>query len=396
MDGASGLSVLLVIDGVGIGALPDAHLYGDEGANTLVNVARSTGGLRLPNLSRMGLGNIARIDGVDLVEDPTASWGRCAEASVGKDTLTGHWEMMGLESSVPFPTYPEGFPSDLLESFTRETGFGWIGGQPASGTQIIEELGNEHVSTGHPIVYTSADSVFQIAAHAKVIDPRALYELCALVRERVCVGQHAVARVIARPFAGPDSSGTYFRTVGRKDLSLPPSAPTALDALTDSGVHCTGIGKIAEMFSYRGITESIPVTDNSDALTKTTALITQGRRGFIFANLVDFDMHYGHRRDTPGFARALEMFDSDLARIMDVLHPNDLLIVTADHGCDPTTKSTDHTREYVPLLAQVKGLDEGTSLGTRSSFSDVGKTILDYHQVTNTLRGTSFLQEVLG
>jgi len=392
----SGLTVVLVIDGVGIGPLPDAHLYGDEGANTLVNVARSVGGLHLPNLTRMGLGNIARIDGVDSVQDPTASWGRCAEASVGKDTITGHWEMMGLVSSSPFPTYPEGFPSDLLESFTRETGLQWLGGKPASGTQIIEELGDEHVSTGAPIVYTSADSVFQIAAHERVLDPRALYELCALVRDRVCVGPHAVARVIARPFAGPDSSGSYFRTSGRKDLSLPPSGPTALDALAESGIHCTGIGKIAEMFSYQGIAESIPATDNSDALAKTTALIEEGRRGFIFVNLVDFDMHFGHRRDAHGFANALERFDFGLAQVIGALRANDLLIITADHGCDPTTESTDHTREYVPLLAHAKGLDLGASLGTRSSFSDVGKTILDYHQVTNTLPGTSFLQEVLG
>lgn len=392
----SGLAVVLVIDGVGVGALPDAHLYGDQGANTLANVANSVGGLHLPNLAHMGLGNITRIEGVGPIENPTASWGRCAEASAGKDTITGHWEMMGLESCVPFPTYPEGFPSDLLDSFISKTGLGYLGGKPASGTQIIEELGDEHLSTGAPIVYTSADSVFQIAAHERVIDPRALYELCDLVRERVCVGCHSVARVIARPFAGPDSSGAYFRTSGRKDLSLPPSGPTALDALTAHGIHCTGIGKIAEMFSYRGISESIPAIDNSDALDKTTALITEGRRGFIFVNLVDFDMLFGHRRDARGFADALERFDFCLAQVIESLLANDLLIITADHGCDPTTDSTDHTREYVPLLAHVKGLDRGVSLGTRSSFSDVGKTILDYHQVKNTLPGTSFMQEILG
>lgn len=390
-------AIVLVLDSVGVGELPDAADYGDEGSNTLGNTARAVGGVRLPNLGAMGLGNITDIAGVPPVPSPVASWGRNAEASAGKDTTTGHWEMMGLRLTDPFPTYPEGFPPDVMEAFVRETQLGWLGNYPASGTAIIQELGDEHVATGKPIVYTSADSVFQIAAHEGVIPVEHLYELCLVTRERVCVGPHAVGRVIARPFIGPDESGAYMRTHRRRDFAVKPFEPTVLDRLGEIGVTTYGIGKIGEIFAWQGVCESPHSENNMHGFDNLLARVGSDAAGFVFANLVDFDMVWGHRNDVEGYARGLEEVDERIPELLDAMVGGDLLIITADHGCDPTTESTDHSREYTPLIAHVKGIDRGVDLGTRSSFSDVGETVLDFYGIAGRCgRGVSFLSEVTG
>jgi phosphopentomutase len=390
-------AIVLVLDSVGCGELPDAAAYGDAGSNTLGNTARAVGGLRMPNLGAMGLGNVTDIAGVPPTGAPSASWGRCAEASAGKDTTTGHWEMVGMRLDRPFPTYPDGFPPGVMDAFTRETGYGWLGNYAASGTAIIQDLGGEHVQTGKPIVYTSADSVFQIAAHEDVIPPDELYRICTIARTRVLVGEHAVGRVIARPFVGPDAAGAYTRTHRRRDFALEPPEPTALDLLEAAGIHSYGIGKVGEIFAWRGICESLHSTDNMDGFDHLLQRVGDGERGFVFANLVDFDMLWGHRNDVEGYARGLEMVDARMPELVGAMVAGDLLIVTADHGCDPTTPSTDHSREYAPLLAKVKGLDAGVALGTRSTFGDVGETVLDFYGLAGTCgRGTSFLAEVRG
>ena len=388
---------MLVLDSVGVGALPDAASYGDEGSNTLGNVAAKSGGLTMPHLGAMGLGNITSVQGVPPVDAPTASWGRCAEESAGKDTTTGHWELMGLKLRTAFPTYPQGFPPEVLEQFTRETGLGWLGNYPASGTAIIQELGAEHVATGKPIIYTSADSVFQIAAHEDVIPIDRLYEVCSIARTRVLVGEHALGRVIARPFVGPDETGTYRRTHRRRDFALEPSEPTVLDRLAEVGVASYGIGKIGEIFAWRGVCESPHSTDNMNGFDNLVERVGSDTLGFVFANLVDFDMVWGHRNDVDGYARGLEQVDARMPELLHAMIDGDLLIVTADHGCDPTTDSTDHTREYTPLIAHVKGHDRGIDLGTRMTFSDIGETILDFYGLPGACgRGTSFLAEVRG
>jgi phosphopentomutase len=390
-------AIVLVLDSVGCGELLDAAAYGDAGSNTLGNTARAVGGLRLPNLGAMGLGNVTDIAGVPRTDAPSASWGRSAEASAGKDTTTGHWEMVGMRLDRPFPTYPDGFPPEVMDSFTRETGYGWLGNYAASGTVIIQDLGAEHVRTGKPIVYTSADSVFQIAAHENVIPPDELYRICTIVRTKVFVGEHAVGRVIARPFIGPDATGVYVRTHRRRDFALEPPEPTALDALEAAGVHSHGIGKIGEIFAWRGICSSPHSTDNMDGFDHLLELVADGENGFVFANLVDFDMLWGHRNDAAGYARGLEAVDARMPELLGAMVAGDLLIVTADHGCDPTTPSTDHSREYTPLLAKVKGVDAGVALGTRSTFGDIGETVLDFYGLAGTCgRGTSFLAEVRG
>jgi len=388
-------AIVLVLDSVGAGELPDAAEYGDAGSNTLGNTARAAGGLAMPNLGAMGLGNVVAIEGVPPTAAPTASWGRCAEASAGKDTTTGHWEMMGLKLERPFPTYPRGFPPEVMEAFTRETGLGWLGNYPASGTVIIQELGREHIATGKPIVYTSADSVFQIAAHEDVIDVGRLYELCTITRERVVVGEHAVGRVIARPFVGPDSSGAFTRTHRRRDFALKPFEPTVLDRLAERGISSHGIGKIGEIFAWQGVCESPHSTDNMNGFDHLVERVSDGESGFVFANLVDFDMVWGHRNDVEGYARGLEAVDARMPELLGAMAAGDLLVVTADHGCDPTSPSTDHSREYVPLLAHIKGTDRGIGLGTRATFADVGETVLDFYGLSGACgRGTSFLDEV--
>ncbi len=391
-------AIVLVLDSVGAGALPDAAEYGDEGSNTLANTSRAAGGLSMPNLGALGLGNITDITGVPPVDAPAASWGKNAEASAGKDTTTGHWEMMGLQLMSPFPTYPDGFPPEVLEAWERETGLGWLGNYPASGTVIIQDLGDEHVATGKPIIYTSADSVFQIAAHEEVIPIEELYRLCTIARTKVCVGEHAVGRIIARPFIGPNAEGVYTRTHRRRDYALEPQEPTVLDRLLEHGINSYGIGKIGEIFAWRGICES-PHSENNmhgfDNLVKRVKDDTDN--GFVFANLVDFDMVWGHRNDVDGYARGLEAVDARIPELFDAMVDGDLFILTADHGCDPTTDSTDHSREYTPLIAHVKGVERGVALGVRSTFSDIGETVLDFYGHAGECgRGTSFLAEVKG
>lgn len=387
-------AVVIVLDGVGAGELPDAASYGDAGANTLANVAHAAEGLRLPNLGAMGLGNILPLDGVPPTPQPTAAWGRMAERSAGKDTTTGHWEMMGLTLDRPFPVYPHGFPEEILEPFAAQTGRGWLGNEPASGTEILQRLGDEHVRTGAFIVYTSADSVFQIAAHEDVVPLEELYAACRIARE-LLTQEHAVGRVIARPFTGPDAGGTYVRTHARRDFALSPSGVTALDMLANAGVPTFGVGKIGEVFAWQGICESPHVLNNMDCFDRLVARVASPESGFVFANLVDFDMVWGHRNDPKGFARGLAEVDARLPELAAAMEVGDLLIVTADHGCDPTTPSTDHSREYVPLLATLVGTGAGSrrSLGTRETFADVGATVLDYYGVPPHAgaAGTSFL-----
>ncbi len=388
-------AIVLVLDSVGVGQMPDAAAYGDEGSNTIANTALAVGGLSLPNLQAMGLGSIIDILGVGPVSKPKASWGRNHEASPGKDTTTGHWEMMGLHLNRPFPTYPHGFPEDVMSEFKRVTGLGWLGNRPASGTEIIQELGDEHVSTGKPIVYTSADSVFQIATHERVVPVERLYEICAAVRE-ILHGDHAVARVIARPFVGPDSDGRYVRTHRRRDFAVAPFEPTVLDRLAEAGILTYGVGKIGEIFAWQNVCESPHVTDNMDGFSKLVERVASEESGFVFCNLVDFDMIWGHRNDAEGYARGLEAVDSRIPELLDVMIEGDLLVITADHGCDPTTPSTDHSREYTPLLAYSKGVDRGVDLGTRETFADIGETVLDFYGIAGRCgRGTSFLAEVV-
>lgn len=390
-------AIVMVLDSVGVGALPDAALYGDEGSNTLANTAKAVGGLHMPNLQAMGLGNITQIDGVAPADRPTASWGRCRERSAGKDTTTGHWEMMGLVLERAFPTYPDGFPDEVIDEFIAKTGVpGVLGNKAASGTEIIQEFGAEHVATGKPIVYTSADSVFQVAAHEEAFGLDRLYEVCEIARGML-VGDHCVGRVIARPFVGPDESGRFVRTHRRRDYAVKPFEPTVLDLLRSHGVPVFGVGKIGDIFAWQGVDSSPHVTDNMDAIDKLIAEISRPEHGFVFANLVDFDMLWGHRNDAEAYAAGLEAVDGRIPEILDAMVPGDLLIITADHGCDPTTPSTDHSREHTPLIAKIKGVDEGRPLGTRSTFADIGETVLDFYGLSGACgRGTSFLAEVRG
>jgi phosphopentomutase len=382
-------AVLIVLDSVGVGGLPDAALFGDEGANTLGHVAERRGGLRLPHLESLGLGNIVPVAGVPPVPAPLASWGRMAEESRGKDTLTGHWELMGLVQDRPFSLFPGGFPAGLIASFLGRTGVeGVLGNKAASGTEIIAELGAEHLRTGRPIVYTSADSVFQIAAHEEVIPLAGLYEMCRRARE-VC-DEWRIGRVIARPFAG--SPGAFKRTADRRDFSMPPPGDTALDLLLKAGLDVTAVGKIENIFAGRGIGRSLPSHSDAEGMAFVRQVLAAGRRGLIFANLVDFDMLYGHRNDAAGYGAALEAFDAELGRLLAWLGPGDMLIITADHGCDPARPGTDHTREYVPLLVYGPGLP-ARPLGVRGTFADVGASILDVFGLNLGGPGRSFIRE---
>ncbi|MBD3369135.1 phosphopentomutase [Candidatus Fermentibacteria bacterium] len=363
-------AILLVLDGVGVGELPDAGEYGDRGSDTLGNLSREVGGLSLPNLTSMGLGNLHRIEGVPPVEWPLASYGRMAERSRGKDSTTGHWELMGLVRSEPFPTYPEGFPRDIIESFERRTGRKVICNRPASGTEIIEKLGEEQRRTEALIVYTSADSVFQIAAHEDIVPPDDLYRYCSIARDILAPPEHGVARVIARPFQG--RPGNYRRTARRRDFSLPPTGRTLLDALEEAGIPRTGVGKVDDLFAHRNI-ETVHVANNAEGLGALEGQMADVASGMIFANLCDFDSRYGHRNDPRGFAEALEEADAHFPTMLSLLSECDIFVVTADHGNDPTTESTDHSREYVPLLMyQSRG--PVADLRTRRTFSDVACT----------------------
>jgi len=384
-------AVLIVLDSVGVGSLPDAADFGDEGANTLVHVAERCGGLRLPHLGKLGLGNIVPLPGVPPVPAPLASWGRMAERSRGKDTLNGHWELMGLVLDRPFALFPGGFPPELIAAFEDRTGVeGVLGNKAASGTEIIAELGAEHVRTGRPIVYTSADSVFQIAAHEEVIPVDALYGMCLRTRE-VC-DDWLIGRVIARPFVG--RPGAFTRTTNRRDFSMPPPGKTALDLLLEAGLDVTAVGKIENIFAGRGIVRSFPSHGDAEGMDLVGRELAAARRGLVFANLVDFDTLYGHRNDAAGYGAALEAFDAELGRLLAGLGPRDMLVVTADHGCDPAFPGTDHTREYVPLLVYGPGLP-ARPLGDRSTFADVGASVLDVFGLKLEGPGRSFLPEIL-
>ncbi|PKQ38592.1 MAG: phosphopentomutase [Actinobacteria bacterium HGW-Actinobacteria-1] len=390
-------AIVLVLDSVGAGALPDAASYGDAGANTLSHTAHACGGLRMPVLAGMGLGNITDIMGVPPTDAPAASWGKNAEFSAGKDTTTGHWEMMGLVLKTAFPTYPDGFPQDVLDEFIRLTGVpGVLGNYAASGTVIIQDFGDEHVATGKPIVYTSADSVFQIACHEESFGLDRLYEVSEIAR-KMLTGEHCVGRVIARPFVGPDAEGHYQRTHRRRDYAVKPFEPTVLDLLQDGGIPVFGVGKIGDIFAWQAVTSSPHVTDNMDGFTKLVEEVSRPEQGFVFANLVDFDMLWGHRNDFLAYGAGLEAVDARMPELLDAMIDGDLLIVTADHGCDPTTPSTDHSREYTPLIAKIKGVDTGAPLGIRATFGDIGETVLDFYGLRDRCgRGTSFLEEVRG
>ncbi len=383
--------IAIVLDSCGVGEAPDAARYGDAGASTLPHTAAACGGLRLPVLGRLGLGRIAPILGVPAVPAPAGAFGKLTETSPGKDSTTGHWELMGIVLARPFPTYPHGFPPEIIETFQARIGRGVLGNRPASGTEIIAELGAEHLRTGCPIVYTSADSVFQIAAHEDRIPVEELYRYCRVARE-ILVGPHAVARVIARPFVG--EPGRFVRTDRRRDFSLPPPEPTVLDHLHDAGVPVVAIGKISDLFAGRGITEAVHTHDDLDGLAQTLRVMGTVRRGFIFTNLVDLDTLFGHRNDPRGYGDDLERIDAHLEPIVGGLGEGDLLIVTADHGNDPTSPSTDHSREYVPLLVAGPRVRPGVDLGVRRTFADVGATVAEALGAAPPRVGTSVLGQV--
>jgi phosphopentomutase len=384
--------VLLVLDSVGIGELPDAKMYGDEGSNTLGNISEKLGGLKLPNLQKLGLGNIEGIKGIKEYESPLGCYGKSLEASLGKDTTTGHWEIAGIILEKAFPTYPHGFPEDIIREFEKRIGTKTLANKPASGTAIIEELGDEHVKTGYPIVYTSADSVFQIAAHEEVIPLERLYEMCQIARD-ILSGEHAVGRVIARPFLG--TSGSYKRTSNRKDFSLKPIKKTILNYLSENGLEVRAVGKIEDIYSGYGITQAVHTKSNKEGIDKTLDYIGEEFRGLIFTNLVDFDMVYGHRNNYQGYGKALEDFDIRLPEIIEALKDEDVLIITADHGCDPTTESTDHSREYIPIIIYGKAIKSGINIGTRKTYSDIGKTIGELLGIDAHISGESFARQLL-
>lgn len=381
---------LIVLDGAGIGEMPDAEAWGDKGSDTFGHILESRP-VHLPNLQRYGLGNIRPLKGVSALPKPEGSYGRCALRSNGKDTTTGHWEMAGIILEKAFPTYPNGFPHSLIDQFIRETGVpGILGNVPASGTEIIKELGDEHVRTAKPIVYTSGDSVFQIAAHEQVIPLPKLYEICETAR-RMLDGQHKVGRVIARPFLG--ETGGFYRTENRHDYAVPPPRENLLVALEDEGLDVVCIGKIASIYDSNGVTEDRTAKNNQQSIDQTISALNDESRGMIFSNLVDFDMLFGHRRDTEGFARALEHFDSRLPEIEAAMREGDLMIITADHGNDPTFPGSDHTREYAPLLVYGNTARAGVDLGKRDSLADIGQTIAENFGLRLTA-GRSFLTEI--
>ena len=379
--------IWIVLDSVGIGAMPDAAGYGDEGSDTLGNIARGRK-LELPNLCRLGLANIKPIPGLAPTATPAGAYGRCRLASPGKDTTTGHWEMAGIILAKPFPIYPHGFPPYIMEAFESRIGRKTLGNKPASGTEIIQELGEEHLRTGWPIVYTSADSVFQVAAHESVIPVEELYGICKIARG-ILTGHNEVGRVIARPFTG--EPGNFVRTTNRHDYAVPPPPGMLLDRLAERGVPVFAIGKISDVFLGRGIARSERTKDNADGMRKTLAAMEEQAAGLIFVNLVDFDQLYGHRNDVDGYATALESVDRWLPCLE--LQIRDAVIFTADHGCDPTTTSTDHSREYTPLLMYGPGVRAGTNLKIRNSLADIGQTVGENFE-TSITAGCSFLQGI--
>ncbi len=384
-------AILVVLDGVGAGANPDAHAYGDDGASSLEHCAQAIGGLALPNLGSIGLGNITPIKGTPPTDHARGAFGRMAEAAAGKDSTTGHWEMTGVILQKPLPTYPHGFPPDVVEAFEEAIDRKVIGNKVASGTEIIKELGAEHMRTGYPILYTSADSVFQIAAHQDIIPLVELYHMCEIARHML-TGEHAVGRVIARPFIG--TPGNFKRTEHRRDFSLQPLGTTLLDLLKDSGKDVIGLGKIEDLFAGRGLTQRDHTETNSDSMKATLRWLDRDFQGLLFVNLVEFDMLWGHRRDSQGYAQALREVDTWFAQVQQTLRPSDAIFFTADHGVDPTFRGTDHTREHVPLLAYGAPVRAGVNLGTRSTYADLGQTLAQAFGIGKLAAGTSFADEL--
>ena len=384
-------AILVVLDGVGAGANPDAHAYGDDGASSLEHCALAIGGLALPNLGSIGLGNITPILGTPPTSDARGSYGRMAEKGAGKDSTTGHWEITGVVLQKPLPTYPHGFPADLVAAFEQAIGRKVIGNKPASGTEIIKELGEEHVRTGYPILYTSADSVFQVAAHQDVIPLAELYHICEIARGML-TGENAVGRVIARPFIG--EPGAFQRTEHRRDFSLAPLGTTLLDLLKASGKEVIGIGKIEDLFAGRGLTQRDHTETNRDGMAATLRWLERDFTGLLFVNLVEFDMLWGHRRDSKGYAQALRDVDRWFGQVQQVMRPDDAIFFTADHGVDPTYRGSDHTREEVPLLTYGKPIRAGVDLGVRASFADLGQTLAQTFGVGPLAAGTSFADNV--
>ena len=380
-------AIWIILDSVGIGEMPDAERFGDKCADTLGHVNAYRGRLNVPNLEKLGLFSIEGTSIYDSSVTPIGAYGRAAELSNGKDTTTGHWEMVGIETKKAFPTYPNGFPDDVMKEFLDKTELsGYLGNCVASGTTIINELGDEHVRTGYPIIYTSADSVFQIAAHEDVIPVPRLYEICEIARE-ILRGEHEVARVIARPFI--KEAGKYVRTSNRHDYSIKPTEENLLCYMNNAGYRVTGVGKIGDIFCGVGIGDSVHTKSNIDGMEKTLDFMDTQHDGLIFTNLVEFDSTWGHRRDVEGYAGGLEAFDQELAKLLAKMHDDDLLIINADHGCDPTFKGTDHTREYIPVLMYHKGMTEGVNLGTLKTFADIGATLADNFGVRELDIGSS-------
>lgn len=386
-------AIILILDACGVGELPDAARYGDAGSSTIPNVARAVGGLKMPNCQTLGLGNIVPIDGVPPASHPTGSFGKMIEQSPGKDSTTGHWELAGVILDQPFPVFPHGFPADLVSRFESAAGVRTIGNVAASGTEIIDRLGKEHLQSGALILYTSADSVFQLAAHESLYPPQRQYEICRIARD-LCRGPYDVGRVIARPFVG--EPGAFVRTPNRKDFSRFPPGDTLLDSLVSRGDRVLSIGKIYDLFAGRGISKAIKTANNGDVMEQLISAVTSDREhALIFANLVDFDQLWGHRNDEINFARSLEEFDVYLPDLLSALRSDDLLIITADHGCDPTIKtSTDHSREHVPLLVYGPKVRSGVSLGTRNTFADVASTLSEYFGLTARFPGRSFFGDI--
>lgn len=385
--------VLIVLDSVGVGEMPDAKMYGDKGSHTLDHTFEACNGLNIPNLKKLGLGNIEGVKALGKEESVIGAFGKSSEKSIGKDTVTGHWEIGGVILDKPLNTYPDGFSDKIINEFKEKAKIdGILGNKVASGTAIIEELGEEHVKTGYPIIYTSADSVFQIAAHEEVVGLDNLYKMCEIAREML-VGEDVVGRVIARPFVG--EVGSFKRTSNRRDYALDPFGKTALEYIKENGMSVAAVGKIEDIYNGKGVTEAVHIKNNMDGVDKTLEYMDKIDNGLIFTNLVDFDMLYGHRNDPKGYGKAIEDFDGRLNEIYSKLRDKDILIITADHGCDPTTESTDHSREYIPILVYGKKVKGGTELGIRDSFTDIGKSVLDYLGIDNNLEGKSFISEII-
>ncbi len=383
--------IIIVLDSVGIGELPDASAYGDVGSNTLGSIAANIKGFALPNMEKLGLGRIAGVSGFKAEKEPSGCFGKMAERSAGKDTTTGHWELAGITLDKPFPVYPQGFPEDVIHRFENAIGTKTLGNYPASGTEIIKVLGQQHIMTGYPIVYTSADSVFQIAAHEEIISIERQYEICRTARE-ILTGEHSVGRVIARPFTGKE--GNFTRTANRRDFSLKPPVKTILDHVKDAGMEVKAVGKIEDIFAGQGITEAVHIQGNMDGVDKTLEFMQKSFDGLIFTNLVDFDMQFGHRNDVEGYAKALIEFDNRIPEIISRMDQGDILVITADHGCDPSTESTDHSREYVPLLVYGSSIRKGIDLGIRRTFADLAQTIARILGTDGEFNAASFHEEL--